>query len=264
VEHSDDASAQRCRDALAAGAQAGPYFAVEPADTGQLDWRPLRELLVDATLDERVGTAQAFLQRLTGGEVERRACASIDALGVAARLVSPPLAAAVLAGVVPGLDLDRVSWRAVEGGPLPLAYELSAGRDVDSAQAAAEALVELILHPVVSPLLDRYREHFQLSPQVLQGNVVSALAGAAGMLLRAGLALRLDPVAVVQALLERGPLAGSGRYERPFTGVDRQFFVRNSCCLYYRVPGGGTCGDCVLVPEAARRQGWRAELERQP
>ncbi|MEC4021033.1 (2Fe-2S)-binding protein, partial [Streptomyces sp. H27-D2] len=25
-------------------------------------------------------------------------------------------------------------------------------------------------------------------------------------------------------------------------------FVRRSCCLYYRVPGGGMCGDCVLLP----------------
>ncbi|TDC76951.1 ferric iron reductase, partial [Actinomadura sp. 7K507] len=23
-------------------------------------------------------------------------------------------------------------------------------------------------------------------------------------------------------------------------------FVRHNCCLYYRVPGGGMCGDCGL------------------
>ncbi|MFI1618174.1 (2Fe-2S)-binding protein [Streptomyces lydicus] len=23
-------------------------------------------------------------------------------------------------------------------------------------------------------------------------------------------------------------------------------FARRSCCLYYRVPGGGLCADCVL------------------
>ncbi|MGG7569367.1 (2Fe-2S)-binding protein [Streptomyces sirii] len=23
-------------------------------------------------------------------------------------------------------------------------------------------------------------------------------------------------------------------------------FSRRSCCLYYRAPGGGLCGDCVL------------------
>ncbi|TDD91462.1 hypothetical protein E1293_02390 [Actinomadura darangshiensis] len=23
--------------------------------------------------------------------------------------------------------------------------------------------------------------------------------------------------------------------------------MRNNCCLYYRVPGGGMCGDCGLA-----------------
>jgi len=23
--------------------------------------------------------------------------------------------------------------------------------------------------------------------------------------------------------------------------------VRASCCLFYRIPGGGLCGDCVLA-----------------
>lgn len=30
-------------------------------------------------------------------------------------------------------------------------------------------------------------------------------------------------------------------------------FVRRSCCLYYQVPGGGLCGDCVL--RTGRRRG---------
>ncbi|MGH3410268.1 MAG: (2Fe-2S)-binding protein [Streptosporangiaceae bacterium] len=24
-------------------------------------------------------------------------------------------------------------------------------------------------------------------------------------------------------------------------------FRRHSCCLYYRLPGGGLCGDCALA-----------------
>ena len=42
------------------------------------------------------------------------------------------------------------------------------------------------------------------------------------------------------------PLAGLGEFvEEPShpTGVG---FARRTCCLFYRVPGGGTCGDCVL------------------
>jgi hypothetical protein len=42
----------------------------------------------------------------------------------------------------------------------------------------------------------------------------------------------------------------------------RRFLVRSSCCLFYRVPGSGTCGDCVLTPERARREQWPAPLSR--
>jgi ferric iron reductase protein FhuF len=50
---------------------------------------------------------------------------------------------------------------------------------------------------------------------------------------------------VLATLLDHGPLAGTGRYER-------SVFVRNNCCLFYRVPAGGKCADCVLVPAVAR------------
>jgi ferric iron reductase protein FhuF len=46
--------------------------------------------------------------------------------------------------------------------------------------------------------------------------------------------------ALLEALLRSGPLAGTGRRR------DDGTFVRRSCCLFYRVPGAGTCGDCVL------------------
>ncbi|WP_350325223.1 (2Fe-2S)-binding protein [Streptomyces katrae] len=45
-------------------------------------------------------------------------------------------------------------------------------------------------------------------------------------------------------LADGGALAGTGSFvHEPGLGVA---FVRRSCCLYYRVPGGGLCGDCVL------------------
>ncbi|MFD7559857.1 (2Fe-2S)-binding protein, partial [Streptomyces sp. NPDC059835] len=43
---------------------------------------------------------------------------------------------------------------------------------------------------------------------------------------------------------EGGALAGTGTFiHEEGLGVA---FVRRSCCLYYKVPGGGLCGDCVL------------------
>jgi|GEM_PF-1837329 hypothetical protein len=42
-------------------------------------------------------------------------------------------------------------------------------------------------------------------------------------------------------LLGTGRLRGTGQ----LTGTGLAF-RRRSCCLYYRLPGGGLCGDCCL------------------
>ncbi|MES4829184.1 (2Fe-2S)-binding protein, partial [Streptomyces anthocyanicus] len=51
-------------------------------------------------------------------------------------------------------------------------------------------------------------------------------------------------------LLAHPLLAGAGT----LTGTS---FRRRSCCLYYRVPGGGVCGDCCFPtpPEPTRSPG---------
>ena len=48
-------------------------------------------------------------------------------------------------------------------------------------------------------------------------------------------------------MLARPPLRGVGEY-----GPDRRF-RRRSCCLLYRVPGAGLCGDCILAGRPAGR-----------
>jgi ferric iron reductase protein FhuF len=45
----------------------------------------------------------------------------------------------------------------------------------------------------------------------------------------------------VRGLLSTAPMSGTGSLSVGWG------FRRRSCCLYYRVPGGGICGDCVLV-----------------
>ncbi|SHH09762.1 Ferric iron reductase protein FhuF, involved in iron transport [Jatrophihabitans endophyticus] len=252
------ADSRAVRAALAHASRVGAYFEVaDPAGDAAGGWRPLRELVEDGSvLAERVAFARDFLAQRTGADIELRACASINSLGVVSRLVAPALATACLAGVVPELGVERVAWRPADGGPLPVAFAAPGGRVVDSAAAAATALVELVIEPVARPVLDAYRRCFAVSPQTLWGNLASALNGAAGML---PADTSLDPLDVVAALLERAPLAGAGRYE-PFAG--RRFFVRENCCLFYRVPAGGKCADCVLVPEAARHDMWRAAAAR--
>ncbi|WP_307845510.1 (2Fe-2S)-binding protein [Planomonospora sp. ID67723] len=74
----------------------------------------------------------------------------------------------------------------------------------------------------------------------------SALAGSIQAL------TRHRPQCTAAALALGSELMGIGRLRGQGTFAARPFFVRRTCCLYYRVPGGGMCGDCVLRHRAAR------------
>ena len=77
---------------------------------------------------------------------------------------------------------------------------------------------------------------FPLSRRLLWGNVASALHAAPRV-------LELPAAASwAQEMLALPPLRGEMAVGR-----------RATCCLFYEVPGGGLCGDCVLsrVPTRA-------------
>ncbi|MFI5896587.1 (2Fe-2S)-binding protein [Actinoplanes sp. NPDC051513] len=222
----------------------GPYFAWEPWDGGK-EWRPLSELLDADVVAERVGVARRTLVRMSGlsvDEIGEREVASITFLGWASRLVSPPLGAVARTGVLPRAEIGQLWWRPVEGGPLPVAYESAGVGDFDF--SAVEALLQVV------------SKRFSLPEHLLWGNVASALGGAAGMIADAAPEHAGRAAAVVEALLEKVPLHGTAVLERPDPEWERWFLVRRNCCLYYRIPGGGKCGDCVLTPEEVRRQHW--------
>src|SRR5690625_3018656 len=80
----------------------------------------------------------------------------------------------------------------------------------------------------------------RIAPGLLRGNVGSALAGAVGALARARPTPRARAAASATDLLSRPGTGLSGTFTGPAG------FRRTTCCLYYRLPGGGTCGDCVL------------------
>jgi hypothetical protein len=80
-----------------------------------------------------------------------------------------------------------------------------------------------------------------LAPGLLSGNIASALVGTSRALLAARPDLRGPIVEMTNDLLDTGCLTGSG----VITSGDLDF-RRLSCCLFYRLPGGGTCGDCPL------------------
>ena len=125
------------------------------------------------------------------------------------------------------------------GGPWPLARSEASGSE--PAGDLAEDLDALILRPIVTPVLEAFGRTFALSPQVLWGNVASSLAGALTMLRTARPDRAQAATELVGRLLEHGTLAGTGDLDPAGPS-----FVRRSCCLFYRVPGAGICGDCVL------------------
>ncbi|WP_432976445.1 (2Fe-2S)-binding protein [Dactylosporangium sp. CA-233914] len=203
-----------------------PYFVWEPYDGGP-GWRPFAQLLEPDVVAQRVAVSRRALVGMFGldeAAVPERVVASVLFLGWASRLVSPPLADA-LTGTVRGAGPGDLWWREVPGGPLPLAV-----RDVPP--RPADDLFDVAVLGLVAPLAEVFRERFRLSPRVLWGNVASALGGAAGQ-------LPGGAWDVVRGLLARPPLAGTAV-------VGARSLRRNNCCLYYRIPGGGTCGDCVL------------------
>ncbi|MFI2650713.1 (2Fe-2S)-binding protein [Micromonospora fulviviridis] len=238
-------------------AQFGPFFALEPwrPDKG---WRPVDEFVSDpAVLADRIVTAGSMLASRAGlaaDALDQRVVASTVSLGLFARLLSPAFAATVAAGAVPALTVANLWWRPVIAGPLPMATSAT-DPPVPTADPAA-----MFADRIVAPVLAEFAHRYRLSLKVLWGNAASALAGAATMLAAADPTLSDRAGALAEAVLDLAPLHGTGWFERPDPALPRRFFVRRSCCLFYRIPGGGTCGDCVLTPSDVRRAQWRAAL----
>ena len=92
----------------------------------------------------------------------------------------------------------------------------------------------------------------RISTGLLTGNAASALVS--GLALLAG-KLRPDWRSLAAHALAQPALRGGGSWGGspehgggPGHGGDgAAVFVRRSCCLYYRVAGGGLCADCPLA-----------------
>ncbi|WP_443067674.1 (2Fe-2S)-binding protein [Streptomyces sp. NBC_01351] len=227
----------------------GPYFEVAtgprpPVSPGDARFRPLTELYEDpGALEQYVRAVAARL-----GTDQPRVAASTLHIGTASRLWSIALACAALTGRVPDLGPGRLWWRPAATGPVAL--WLPEIREVDS--AAEAALHETVAVRNLAPWADAVRRVSGVSAHSLRGNAASGLIGAHRVLL-AREPRAPHPVAdLVPRLLDRPPLAGAGTHRT--TPEGRIAFRRRSCCLYYRVPGAGKCGDCVLTqPEKAEK-----------
>ncbi|MFF7441601.1 (2Fe-2S)-binding protein [Streptomyces sp. NPDC008122] len=171
------------------------------------------------------------------GARERRVGASVAHLGLAARLWSTALGPAALHGRFPALDPAELFWDGALASPDDLWWAGSATRP-----ATVDELGAAVLDAHLVPLHAALRRDGAISPRLLWGNAGSALAGALRELIRWARARGRPEVAeraaaLVSGLLAHPDLAGTVRGPR---------LRRTSCCLYYRAPGGGLCGDCVF------------------
>ncbi|MEU1164336.1 (2Fe-2S)-binding protein [Streptomyces sp. NPDC005921] len=173
---------------------------------------------------------------------ELRVAASIAHQALAARLWSVALGCAVRYGGLPDLDPRLLRWDTGAGAPddlwLTEVRPLPGGAD-------PATLAEAVVHGHLEPLGEAVRARYGVATGLLRGNAGSALAGAARELGRWARANNRTDVAartraLTGALFAHPWLSATGTRTGPA-------FRRRSCCLYYRVPGGGVCGDCCFT-----------------
>ena len=152
-------------------------------------------------------------------------------------LWSVTLGCAARYAAIPDLAPEHLRWDPDAGAPDDL--WLSAVRPLPADPASVAGVV---LHGHLEPLATALRAHYRLAPGLLRGNAASALAGAARQLghwarLHGDERAAARTRSLTAALLSHPLLAGALTAE----------LRRRSCCLYYRVPGGGVCGDCCFT-----------------
>jgi hypothetical protein len=222
----------------------GPFFVVsthQPGMRPRPPWYSLRTLTEPGgPLSGRIDATRAALASRAGRpaeEIELRVAASVTHLGLVARLIAPPMAAAAT-GHRLGIQPGEIWWQDTLGGPVPLS--VAAPSRVVAAHGPLEA--QTLLDEVIAPLTAQTRRLIDVSSQVLWGNVASAINGAAAQ------------VAVRRPDLSRASWAtAAALFASPLLSRERQSpgpaFRRSSCCLIYRISAGdnrAVCGDCIL------------------
>ncbi len=249
-----DADADAGAHALADVDALGGFFALRtgPAEAVDPSWRPLTTLTAlaagsaspDGPLPRRIDEVAAQL-----GDAPRRVAASLLSLSLTARVVSIVLGAAAMHRLLPRLPHTALHWRPWSGGPMPLWIEtphvdaLGPPEHPDTACRVAEELATQHLHP----LLDAVAVAASVPPTTLWGNAASSLGGAVRILVTERPEQRYAVEAMARGVLRLPPLAGLGEFVDEPSHPTGLAFVRRSCCLFYRLPGGGLCEDCVLA-----------------
>jgi iron complex transport system ATP-binding protein len=230
--------------AQAAANELGMFFHMADCTSHPGRWEPVSRLYADAPTGPLDAMLESVRSKLSG--CEARVAASILFQGYASRLLSPQLACAAIGGCVPDVSPEKVFWCHSPDQMIELGMTGGPGW-----QGSGEALIDRIVSRTfewhLQALADALRRRVKLANGLLAGNVASALINGL-YLLRA----QLGPGWVDLGIraLAHPRLCGSGVFDR-----DHEAFVRRSCCLYYRVPGGGTCGDCPIGDRSQPRAG---------
>ncbi len=220
----------------------GGFFVLRTAGAPDRSLPTLAQAYGRARPDVQHDVLAARVRRVAGAlrAPEARVAASVAHQGLAARLWSVALGSAALYGAVPDLAPRLLRFDPEAGAPDDLWPT-----EVRPLPGDAATLARQVLRGHLEPLAAALRSRHRLAPGLLRGNAASALAGAARELDRWGHRNGRTDVAdragrLARELLGDPSLAGAGT----LTGTA---FRRRSCCLYYRVPGGGVCGDCCFA-----------------
>jgi iron complex transport system ATP-binding protein len=227
---------------LAELAHVSPYFAVTTGPVDGDDWRPVQQLYREpalvADLVENVRMRIAAPNRLVA--------VSTLFLGFAARLWSVGIGALAGYRLVYDLAPEQLCY-AHSGGQVRLHLARPAARrggDLES------TLLATVVDAHLAPLSAALRGLGPISEKLLRGNSASAALGAAGVFDRHRGAGRGGPGRrLARSLCADERLSGAVRFNDLATD-----YRRRSCCLYYRTPGGGLCGDCVLTNKPDRKE----------
>lgn len=237
------ADASEVRAAVRRAAALNPLFALALGPPDTVGWRPASELADQSTAAGLVTDVGRSL-----GTPPARVAASMVVLGYSARLVAPAVAVLVRDGVLLGVAPGDVWWRFTAGEGFQLRLPAPSG----SRGAPLDQWSVEVIDRHLGPLVAAVRAAVPVAKGLLWGNVASSLAGALRFVALSGAAPLPACHETGLALLRRGPLRGSGQLS---VRSGQLRFVRRSCCLYYRLPGGGTCGDCPLRRTPLPRRG---------
>ncbi len=183
------------------------------------------------------------------GDPEPRVAASMVVLGYGARLVGPAIATVLRDGILVDLRPARVGYSFRPGHGFRLELVRATGWR-GNPEALWQRWCEQVVDGHLGGLVEAVRGVVPVAAGLLWGNIASSMVGALRALAETGVVPVQRCHAEGQRLLDHGPLRGSGRLT---LDSGRLRFVRNSCCLYYRLDGGGLCADCCLDPRVPER-----------